>query len=534
MQTLLSTPGRIPARDAVLFAGLLRPAGEIVSEPFLRRVRAFEIVAALLLGMTIVISFLHQQYQSRLVAIQRQISETLPVRSVIYANKDVYKLHQPPWDSRTCRELPYVTSAQAAEDLQTGPVFVVLFLRSRGFAAEDAENARLLSDLHTRFILTPMVLPDDRGLQVYRVNQVRNYPVGRVCRRFYPECVYNEIYGRVQRQSEPMIDMRVLFLNDAVFEDLPGGSRVVARELARGLIRRGHEVTFLVPRRGPGPPDDERCDSMRIVRYPGLGQGLKFVREGQAACARLWDETGPFDLVHTHFAFAALGPLRAVPAHVPRIRSFYGAWDQEGWVENAGAAEGPLDRLRGLTKRWLRRRVEAANLRRSHAVAVLSDQSRGEVLRFGYPRARIALVPGGADAARFVPAAKMAVRRSLGLPEDRRLLLSVRRLAARMGLDRLIAAMPAVVAEHPDVLLLIGGQGPERQRLGQLIESLKLQGHIRLVGFIPDEQLAASYQASDLFVLPTIALEGFGLVTVEALASGTPVIGTPVGATRKS
>ena len=173
LQTLLSTPRQLlPVMPFYLLAycGLL---AKCFPEPFLRRVRAFEVAAVLLLGMTIVISFLHQQYQQRLVAIQTQISQTLPVHSVIYANKDVYKLHQPPWDSRTCRQLPFVTNAQAAEDLKTAPVFVVLFLRSRGFTAEDTENARLLSDLHTRFLLTPMALPEDRGLQVYRVNKVR-------------------------------------------------------------------------------------------------------------------------------------------------------------------------------------------------------------------------------------------------------------------------------------------------------------------------------------------------------------------------
>src|SRR5579875_1561844 len=304
-----------------------------------------------------------------------------------------------------------------------------------------------------------------------------------------------------------MINMHVLFLNDAVYEDLPGGSRVVARELARGLIRRGHDVTFLVPRRGPEPPGDERRDGMRIVRYEGLGQGLKFVLAGQAACAKLWKQTGPFDLVHTHFAYAALGPLWAVPKDVPCIRTFHGPWDQEAWVEDAGTSQSQADRFRALMKRWLRRRVEAINLNRSNAVTVLSGQVRKEVLRYGYPPSRISLVPGGVDSARFVPApGKRAVRRELGLPEDRRLLLSVVRVAARMGLDRLIAAMPAVVAQHPDVLLLIGGQGPESKRLGQMVESLNLQKNVRLVGFIPDDKLTAYYQAADLFVLPTLAL----------------------------
>lgn len=325
--------------------------------------------------------------------------------------------------------------------------------------------------------------------------------------------------------------MRILFLTDAVFEDAPGGSRVVARELARGLTAHGHAVTFLVAHQNREAPDDECRDGVRIVRYVGAGRAVPFVREGRAACARLWAE-GPFDVVHTHFAYAALGPLAAVPRGTAHVRSFYGPWDEEGWVEDSQHFAGPIGRLKARLKRRLRRQVEAVSLRRSRRVVVLSEQSRGEVRAFGYPDGRIRRAPGGVDVERFTPAAdRQAVRRALGLPEDRCLLLSVRRLAPRMGLENLIRAMPAVAARRPDVLLLIGGKGPEREHLQQLIGVLRLDNHVRLVGFIPDDRLAGYYQASDLFVLPTLALEGFGLVTTESLACGVPVLGTPVGAT---
>jgi glycosyltransferase involved in cell wall biosynthesis len=193
---------------------------------------------------------------------------------------------------------------------------------------------------------------------------------------------------------------------------------------------------------------------------------------------------------------------------------------------------GVLGRLKARLRRRLRHQIEAVNLRRSRRVIVLSQQSRGEVRSFGFPEARIRKAAGGVDVARFLPSAdKRAVRRALGVPEGRCLLLSVRRLAPRMGLENLIRAMPQIVALRPDALLLIGGQGPERERLQHLIGELRLDEHVRLVGFIPDARLAAYYQASDLFVLPTLALEGFGLVTTEALACGVPVVGTPVGAT---
>lgn len=325
--------------------------------------------------------------------------------------------------------------------------------------------------------------------------------------------------------------MRILFLADAIFEDIPGGSRVVARELACGLVARGYEVTLLAGRQAPGGMDDSRVGGLRVVRYPGAGNPLAFVREGRQACARLWAER-PFDLVHTHFAYAALGPLQALPDGTPHLRSFYGPWDEEGWIADAAERRRPLGRAKARVKRSLRHQVEAANLRRSRAVVVLSEHSRGEVRAFGYPDRNIHLTAGGTDVRRFMPAKdKAVVRRSLGLPPDRTLLLSVRRLAPRMGLDNLIRALPVIAARCPNALLLIGGQGPERERLERLAAELRMEAHVRLLGFIPDAQLAAHYQAADLFVLPTSALEGFGLVTTEALACGVPVIGTPVGAT---
>ncbi len=325
--------------------------------------------------------------------------------------------------------------------------------------------------------------------------------------------------------------MRILFLADAVFEDIPGGSRVVARELAHGLAARGHQVTFLVARHDDTAPDDERHGDIRIVRYPGAGHPPAFVRAGRRAAARLWAE-GKYDVAHTHFAYAALGPLAALPPGTPHVRSFYGPWDEEGWVEDTTGHPGPLGMVKARIKRRLRHAVEAANLRRSRAVVVLSRHSQAEVQTFHVPDARIRLLPGGADTQRFTPADdRDAVRRALGLPTERPLLLSVRRLAPRMGLDALIQAMPAVTATHPHALLLIGGKGPERERLQRRIADLHLTDSVRLIGFIPDDQLAAHYQAADAFVLPTLALEGFGLVTAESLACGTPVLGTPIGAT---
>src|SRR3989454_157122 len=100
-----------------------------------------------------------------------------------------------------------------------------------------------------------------------------------------------------------------------------------------------------------------------------------------------------------------------------------------------------------------------------------------------------------------------------------------------MGLDTLIRAMATVRERFPRVLLLIGGSGSLRPLLETLTISLSLSEHVRFLGFVPERDLPSYYHAADVFVLPTRELEGFGLVTVEALACGTPVLGTPVGAT---
>ncbi len=178
---------------------------------------------------------------------------------------------------------------------------------------------------------------------------------------------------------------------------------------------------------------------------------------------------------------------------------------------------------------WL---LEGICLRRATRVHVLSDFS-ADLLRKLYRirSSRIVKIPGGVDSQRFRPAKdRDAVRKTLGLPTETFLLFTVRNLEPRMGLDTLIRAMAILREQAPDLLLLIGGAGSLRGELESLTGSLGLQSHVRFLGFIPDNELPLYYQASDAFVLPTRELEGFGLVAVEALACGTPVLGTPVGA----
>ncbi|WP_233567678.1 glycosyltransferase [Cohnella faecalis] len=109
----------------------------------------------------------------------------------------------------------------------------------------------------------------------------------------------------------------------------------------------------------------------------------------------------------------------------------------------------------------------------------------------------------------------------------------MRRLVRRMGIDRLIRAMAKVKSDVPGAKLVIAGDGTMRSELERLTAELGLGDSVRFVGRVSNEDLVRWYQAADFSIVPTVTLEGFGLVTVESLACGTPVLGTPNGGTKE-
>jgi glycosyltransferase involved in cell wall biosynthesis len=149
---------------------------------------------------------------------------------------------------------------------------------------------------------------------------------------------------------------------------------------------------------------------------------------------------------------------------------------------------------------------------------------------YGVDPTRVCVIPGGVSLERFqrLPSRRKA-REQLNLPLDRPLVGTVRRLVSSKGIDRLIDAIDIVRQRIPDVFCAVAGGGPLAAILQRKIDERALGNHIRLLGFISDEQLPLIYRASNIFVVPTVALEGFGLVVLESLASGTPALVTPVG-----
>lgn len=306
------------------------------------------------------------------------------------------------------------------------------------------------------------------------------------------------------------------------FDDHPGGGGRYLADVARGLAARGHAVTVLVPRHDPAHPPAQAIDGVAIRRVD-LGRGAaRWVAGLYRAVPHVVAERGPFDVLHSHFALTGLGPLwHPALARARKITQFQGPWAEESAVEGGG-------RLATAAKRALERLA----YRRCDAFVTLSEAFKGLLARdYGVDPARITAIPAGVDHARFAPAPdRAALRATLALGPGP-VAFTMRRLVRRMGLEVLLDAWARVARARPDARLVIAGAGPLREELEARARALGLEDAIAFLGRVSDEVGIAHYQAADLTVVPTLALEGFGLITVESLACGTPVVGTTVGAT---
>lgn len=227
----------------------------------------------------------------------------------------------------------------------------------------------------------------------------------------------------------------------------------------------------------------------------------------------------PIDVMASHFALYTL-PALTLPGAPPLVIHFHGPWALESEAEGESAAKIAV-------KSWVERLVYRQGVR----FIVLSTAFRDLLAsEYDVPLSRINIVPGGVDTARFdTGLSRVSARERLDLPTTRPIILSVRRLVQRVGLIKLLEAMPSVKQALPHVLLLIAGKGPLRHKIERHIRTLELEDSVRLLGFVPDNELPVAYRAADLSVMPTQSLEGFGLSAVESLAAGTPVLATPVG-----
>lgn len=181
-----------------------------------------------------------------------------------------------------------------------------------------------------------------------------------------------------------------------------------------------------------------------------------------------------------------------------------------------------------------RARRSAALMQVSRVIAVSRFTESALMRLTQVPQSRISLIPNGVDLARFVPRPRrpdLAARYGL---EGRPVLLTVGRLCARKGIDRVIEALPALLARFPDLIYLVVGEGALRPALERRACTLDVSNAVVLAGVVPPDELADHYALADAFImanrtLPDGDTEGFGLVFLEANACGIPVIAGTAG-----
>lgn len=175
---------------------------------------------------------------------------------------------------------------------------------------------------------------------------------------------------------------------------------------------------------------------------------------------------------------------------------------------------------------WAARQADAS----IGVCAALMDVLRDDLLRDApLPGGRLHVMRNGVDLQRFAPRDPQAMRAKLGL-DGAPLLISVGHLIERKGNHLTIAAMPELLAQHPQARLLLVGEGDQRQLLQQQVRSLGLEARVRFVGAVPHAQLADWYSAADLSVLAS-SREGWANVLLESMACGTPVVATNIWGT---
>ncbi|MDB5100447.1 MAG: glycosyl transferase group 1 [Cyanobacteria bacterium RYN_339] len=199
------------------------------------------------------------------------------------------------------------------------------------------------------------------------------------------------------------------------------------------------------------------------------------------------------------------------------------------WLARAGAAGPPIiSSAHGVWEPWKKRGVARAFDLCSDRVVGCSEELTTDLLNHGLRQAKAQTIHNGIPLPTDTGAIfdRGALRRALGLPANRPLILGVGRLVEQKGFGTLIEALPRVLAVQPDVLVALAGVGELREALGARAEELGVSHAVRFLG--RREDVPRLLAAADIFCLPSLD-EGLPLAIAEAMAAGLPVVATPVG-----
>ena len=324
--------------------------------------------------------------------------------------------------------------------------------------------------------------------------------------------------------------MRILILSWEYPPLIEGGLARHVRKLSENLVSRGVDVHVLTRGHEESPPEEEiRGVVVHRVREPErpreLAEFVTWVEHMNADMLAAGVELGDrftFDVVHGHdWLVAVAGDHLAnrfrCPLAVTIHATEYGR--HQGWVD-----KHPQSHIHGV-ERWMANRADR--------VITCSAYMREHVADiYGLEDDRIAVIPNGIDPSELVPVADLdALRREFADPAER-LVLLVGRLVYEKGFQLALEALPGLTARLPDVRFIVAGSGTHEQELRAQAHELGLDPYGTFLGWIGDDVLHSLYRIADLCVVPSI-YEPFGLVALEAMASGCPCIVADTGGLRE-
>lgn len=309
--------------------------------------------------------------------------------------------------------------------------------------------------------------------------------------------------------------MRLLMISDVYFPRVNGVSTSI-RTTCHALEQLGHEVTLIAP----GYPEPH-ADDAQILRVAGrrvlfdpedrLMRWNELLRLGHGLAAQR------FDLLHIHTPFAAhyAGLRLARSLGLPVVETYHTFFEQ--YLEHY------IPFLPGALLRLAARRLTASQGNAVDALVSPSLAMRDQLLRYGVSTP-VEVIPTGIDLEAWRTPTAPDPRPALGLAPDQPMLLFVGRLAFEKNIEFLLEMFVHVLAQHPDARLVLAGEGPAEPRLRRRSAQLGLDGKVLFVGYLPrDGALQALYRAADAFVFASTT-ETQGLVLIEAMALGVPVV----------
>jgi phosphatidylinositol alpha-mannosyltransferase len=291
--------------------------------------------------------------------------------------------------------------------------------------------------------------------------------------------------------------------------DVPGGVQVHVRDLADSLIGLGHEVSVLAPVDDPDeahlPPYVVPAGRAVPVPYNGSVARLAF---GPLSLTRTrrWLRKGRFDVLHLHEPMVpSLSMLALFAAKGPIVATFHSAMARSRALQVFGTTLQPgLEKITG-------------------RIAVSPAARRVVMEHLGHDAV---LVPNGVFVDRFVGAKPLP-----DAPAGHRVVFLGRVDEPRKGLSVLLAALPALVRAVPDVQLVIAGPGDEEEVRERVPDAL--QDRLHVLGLVSEQDKPRVYASGDVYVAPNTHGESFGIVLIEAMATGTPVVASDLEAFRR-